>query len=289
MKRSWLVSLRTAVRPQCLFGRAILAAAACRCAKPRSIRSIGRIGAGRNTTASAARRACPTRSTPTAGATAATCSGRKTELGGRSTPIVLRGKLYTILRADPATPKEGEQVVCVDAATGKTFGNRGTTSGRATCPIRASAGRASSAIRRRATSMPSARAACSSATTATPARSSGRFRCTSRFGLLSTYGGRTNFPVVFEDLVILGSVDHRLGRHGGAGPPLHGLRQGDRPGRLVRQHAAAPAGHDLLRPGAGDDQRPEAADQPARAMAGSMPCSRGPARSSGNISSRGAA
>src|SRR5439155_17504553 len=28
---------------------------------------------------------------------------KRTELGGRSTPTVLNGKLYTILRADPAT------------------------------------------------------------------------------------------------------------------------------------------------------------------------------------------
>src|SRR5207237_9815889 len=27
-----------------------------------------------------------------------------------------------------------------------------------------------------------------------------------QMGLVSTYGGRTNFPIVFEDLVILGSV-----------------------------------------------------------------------------------
>src|SRR5262245_48616435 len=33
---------------------------------------------------------------------------KRADLGGRSTPIVLRGKLYTILRADAATPTEGE-------------------------------------------------------------------------------------------------------------------------------------------------------------------------------------
>jgi hypothetical protein len=44
---------------------------------------------------------------------------KNAELGGISTPIVMRGKLYTIVRSDPGTPKEGEKVVCVDAATGK--------------------------------------------------------------------------------------------------------------------------------------------------------------------------
>ena len=44
---------------------------------------------------------------------------KRDDLGGRSTPIVMRGKLYTILRDDPGTPTEGERVVCIDAATGK--------------------------------------------------------------------------------------------------------------------------------------------------------------------------
>src|SRR5437660_4730327 len=41
------------------------------------------------------------------------------DLGGRSTPIVLRGKLYAVLRADPGTRTEGERVVCIDPAAGK--------------------------------------------------------------------------------------------------------------------------------------------------------------------------
>jgi len=46
---------------------------------------------------------------------------KRDDLGSRSTPIVMRGKLYTITRAEPATPREGEKVVCVDAATGETI------------------------------------------------------------------------------------------------------------------------------------------------------------------------
>ena len=41
------------------------------------------------------------------------------ELGGISTPIVLGGKLYTIVRDQPGTPREGEKVICVNAETGK--------------------------------------------------------------------------------------------------------------------------------------------------------------------------
>jgi hypothetical protein len=43
---------------------------------------------------------------------------KRNDLGGRSTPICMRGKLYTILRADPDTEIEGERVVCINAATG---------------------------------------------------------------------------------------------------------------------------------------------------------------------------
>ncbi len=41
------------------------------------------------------------------------------EAAGRSTPIVMNGKLYTIVRDKPGTPQEGEKVLCLDAVTGK--------------------------------------------------------------------------------------------------------------------------------------------------------------------------
>ena len=43
----------------------------------------------------------------------------KAELGTRSTPIVMNGKLYTLVRHNPGTTKEAEKVVCADAATGE--------------------------------------------------------------------------------------------------------------------------------------------------------------------------
>src|SRR5687768_3495415 len=49
-----------------------------------------------------------------AGGPGSNLAWKRDDLGGRSTPIVLRGKLYTILRADPGTPTEGERVVCID-------------------------------------------------------------------------------------------------------------------------------------------------------------------------------
>ncbi len=128
------------------------------------------------------------------------------DLGGRSTPIVLRGKLYTILRADPATPTEGERVVCIDAATGKDIWQ--------------------SRHNMWSSDVPDTRVGWSSVVgdpetgNVFALGGAGLFECYNgetgkviwshplheQMGLVTTYGGRTNFPIVFEDLVILGSV-----------------------------------------------------------------------------------
>lgn len=46
---------------------------------------------------------------------------KRTDVGTISTPIVLRGKLYTLCRHLPGTKQEQEKVVCLDAATGETI------------------------------------------------------------------------------------------------------------------------------------------------------------------------
>lgn len=131
---------------------------------------------------------------------------KRDDLGGRSTPIVMRGKLYTILRAEPATPREGERVVCVDAATGEDIWE--------------------SRHNVWSSDVPDTRVGWSSVVgdpetgNVYALGAAGLFRCYNgetgevlwsiplheQMGLLSTYGGRTNYPIVFEDLVILGSV-----------------------------------------------------------------------------------
>ncbi|HEY2415911.1 MAG TPA: PQQ-binding-like beta-propeller repeat protein [Pirellulaceae bacterium] len=131
---------------------------------------------------------------------------KRADLGSRSTPVVLNGKLYTILRADPGTPTEGERVICIDAATGKDVWQ--------------------SRHNVWSSDVPDTRVGWSSVT-ADPETGNvyalgacGLFECHNgetgkvlwsiplqeQVGLVSTYGGRTNFPIIFEDLVILGSV-----------------------------------------------------------------------------------
>jgi len=131
---------------------------------------------------------------------------KRTDLGGRSSPIVMNGKLYTLVRAEPDTPREGERVVCVDAATGKTAWEHRFNVWLSDVPDTRVGW--SSVVGDPSTGLVYALGVC------------GYFCCLDgetgkvvwsmplheKFGLLSTYGGRTNFPIVHEDLVILGSV-----------------------------------------------------------------------------------
>ncbi len=131
---------------------------------------------------------------------------QRDDLGGRSTPVVYQGKLYTLVRSHPGTNIEGEKVVCVDLASGGTVWEHSfnvylsdvpdTRVGWSSCVVDPETGNVY------------AQGVC------------GLFLCLDgntgevkweiplheQFGLLSTYGGRTNFPIVFEDLVITSGV-----------------------------------------------------------------------------------
>ncbi len=124
-----------------------------------------------------------------------------------SSPIVMRGKVYSIGRYKPGDPHEQEQVVCVDAESGKTlWANRHNmflagvpaerigwasvvgdpATGRiysygTNCLLQCIDGDSGKTIWERS--------------------------LLEDFGFLSVYGGRTNFPVVFEDLLIISSVE----------------------------------------------------------------------------------
>ena len=131
---------------------------------------------------------------------------KRADLGGRSTPVVLRGRLYTIVRSEPETTREGEKVVCVDAATGKTIWENRFNVWLSDVPAERVGW--SSVVGDPETGNVYALGVC------------GLFQCLDgasgqriwsvplheRFGLLSTYGGRTNFPVICEDLVIISGV-----------------------------------------------------------------------------------
>ena len=131
---------------------------------------------------------------------------RNEKLASRSTPVVMKGMLYTLCRSEPGTSREGEKVVCVDAATGEIIWEH--------------------AFNVYLSDVPDTRVGWSSVT-ADPETGyvyalgvCGLFHCLNgktgeviwavpmheQFGLLSTYGGRTNFPIIHEDLVIISAV-----------------------------------------------------------------------------------
>lgn len=131
---------------------------------------------------------------------------KRPDCGSRSTPIVMNGKVYFLAGIDPHTPREGERVVCLDANTGKTVWENRFNVWLSDVPIERVGW--SSVVGDPETGNVYALGVC------------GFFQCLDgnsgktiwskslheEYGLLSTYGGRTNFPVICDDLVIINAV-----------------------------------------------------------------------------------
>ena len=127
-------------------------------------------------------------------------------LAGRSTPIVMGGRLYTLVRDQPDTELEGEKVVCADAATGEKVWEHRFNVYLSDVPDTRVGW--SSVVGDPATGRVYAQGVC------------GYFCCLDgtsgeivwerslheELGLLSTYGGRTNFPLIYEDTVVTSAV-----------------------------------------------------------------------------------
>ena len=131
---------------------------------------------------------------------------KRDDIGGPSTPVVMNGRLYTIQRAEPSTPREGERVVCLDAATGETLWENRFNVWMSDVPAERVGW--SSVVADQETGKVYCLGSC------------GYFLCIDgetgetlwsrslheELGMLTTYGGRTNFPVIHEDLVIISGV-----------------------------------------------------------------------------------
>lgn len=128
------------------------------------------------------------------------------DYASRSTPVVMKGRLYLIAPVDQDTKRWGERLICADAATGKKIWEHRWNVYLSDVPGERVSW--SSAVADPASDRIFAQGVC------------GYFVCCDaltgkvlwshsmheEFGLLSTYGGRTNFPIVFENLVIISSV-----------------------------------------------------------------------------------
>ena len=127
-------------------------------------------------------------------------------LGTRSTPIVLNGKLYTVCRNEPETTKEGEKVVCVDAATGKILWESIHNLFLTDAPAERVGW--SSVVGDPTTGHIYLQGLCGvcKCINGETGKTIWEHSLSEEYGILSTYGGRTNFPIVFEDLVIVSGV-----------------------------------------------------------------------------------
>ena len=160
-------------------------------------------GPGQNRHAHAADRMLVTSFDPEAGTNVL---WKNDEAGGISTPVILGGRLYTLVRHKPGTQEEAEKVLCLDARTGEKLWENVFNVYLSDVPAERVGW--SAVIADPATATVFAHGVCGVFTAIDAATGKTKWQRSlhEEFGFLSTYGGRTNVPVVFEDLVIASAV-----------------------------------------------------------------------------------
>ena len=128
------------------------------------------------------------------------------EAGGISTPVIMGGKIYTLVRHKPGTTEEAEKVLCLDAISGQKLWENVFNVYLSDVPAERVGW--SAVIADPTTNTVFAHGVCGVFTAIDAATGKTRWQRSlhEEFGFLSTYGGRTNIPVVFEDLVIASAV-----------------------------------------------------------------------------------
>ncbi len=125
---------------------------------------------------------------------------------GISTPIVMHGRLYTIVRHEPGTAKDAEKVICLDAISGAPLWENIYNVYLSDVPAERVGW--SHVCGDPATGRVYAMGACCllQCIDGQSGKTIWSHSMSEEFGMLSTYGGRTNTPVVFENLVIISGV-----------------------------------------------------------------------------------
>ncbi len=128
------------------------------------------------------------------------------EAGGISTPVIMGGKLFALVRHMPGTQEEAEKVLCLDAATGKNLWENVFNVYLSDVPAERVGWSAVTADPESNTVFAHGVCGVFTAIDAATGKTKWQRSLHEEFGFLSTYGGRTNIPVVFEDLVIASAV-----------------------------------------------------------------------------------
>lgn len=125
---------------------------------------------------------------------------------GISTPIVMNGRLFTIVRDQPDTPRDAEKVIALDANTGELIWQNVYNVFLSDLPAERVGW--SNVCGDPDTDRVYALGACCyfQCLDAVTGKTLWSRSLSEEFGMLSTYGGRTNTPVLFEDIVIISGV-----------------------------------------------------------------------------------
>ena len=131
---------------------------------------------------------------------------RKEAFATRATPIVMNGRLYTICRSEPETTKEAEKTVCVNAETGELIWESIHNIFLSDAPSER-IGWASLAGDPETDKVYMLGLGCMlKCMEGKTGKILWEKSMLEEYGMLSTYGGRTNFPTVFEDMLIVSGV-----------------------------------------------------------------------------------
>ncbi|TWT54613.1 outer membrane biogenesis protein BamB [Rubripirellula amarantea] len=125
---------------------------------------------------------------------------------GISTPIVMNGRLFTIVRDKPDTKRDAEKVIALDAASGEVLWENVYNVFLSDLPAERVGW--SNVCGDPETDRVYAFGACClfQCIDGATGKTIWSRSLSEEFGMLSTYGGRTNTPVVYEDLVIISGV-----------------------------------------------------------------------------------
>ncbi|QEG01672.1 outer membrane biogenesis protein BamB [Stieleria maiorica] len=131
---------------------------------------------------------------------------KRDDIGSFCTPVVMDGRLYSIQRHLPDTEREGEKVVCLDAKTGETIWENSYNVWLSDVPGERVGW--TSVVADPDSGNVYVLGACDifQCMDGKTGETLWKVPLHEQFGMLSTYGGRTNFPIVHEDLVIISGI-----------------------------------------------------------------------------------
>lgn len=125
---------------------------------------------------------------------------------GISTPVAMKGRLFTIVRHDPDSPTDAEKVICVDAATGEVVWQNIYNVFLSDVPAERVGWSSITADAQTNTVFALGACCLLQCIDADTGETVWSHSMSEEYGMLSTYGGRTNTPVIFDDLVIISGV-----------------------------------------------------------------------------------